>query len=369
MTLFRKELTDLLRPLLQPPGMNQQLVDALDKLLDRAGVPRDGATPSDPAAGGVAVAGTAVGATPAAHFRKELTDLCRPLLKPPGFTQALVDALDKLLDRAGMPRDGVAAAPPAPAPAAHAAAAAPTPPAPAATPAAPATAAPGPAAGKLDVAALLKLLGLPPNAPFDATAKTALFARLSNRQAAPLTETDFTAVATSLGVSPNMIKAVRKVEAPRGSFDDQGRPTILYERHVFSRNSGRRFDASHPTLSSTTPGGYGKFSIQYDKFADACALDPEAAFKACSWGAFQVLGENAVALGYASAYDMVQKLLVSEAAHLDSFVRFVRTNGLVDKLRACRAGDPASCVPFVKAYNGKDFAKNNYHVNLANAAK
>jgi hypothetical protein len=166
-----------------------------------------------------------------------------------------------------------------------------------------------------------------------------------------------------------MIKAVRKVEAPRGSFDDEGRPTILYERHVFSRNSGRRFDASHPILSSRTQGGYGKFSIQYDKFADACALDPEAAFKACSWGAFQVLGENAVALGYASAYDMVQRLLVSEAAHLDSFIRFVRTNKLVDKLRACRAGDPASCVPFVKAYNGKDFAKNNYHVNLANAAR
>lgn len=351
MTLFRKELTDLLRPLLQPPGMTQQLVDGLDKLLDRAGVPRDGAAPSPPAAGGVAAAGTP------AH-RKELTDLLRPLLKPPGITQALVDTLDKLLDRAGVPRDGAAAAPAAPAA-----------PAPATVPPVQATPAPAAPAGKLDRAALLKLLGLPPNAPFDAAAKKALFDRVSNRQAAPLTEADFTAAATSLGVSPNMIKAVRKVEAPRGSFDDQGRPTILYERHVFSRNSGRRFDASHPTLSSTKPGGYGKFSIQYDKFADACALDPEAAFKACSWGAFQVLGENAVVLGYASAYDMVQKLLVSEAAHLDSFVRFVRTNRLVDKLRACRAGDPASCVPFVKAYNGKDFAKNNYHVNLANAAR
>jgi hypothetical protein len=290
-------------------------------------------------------------------FRKELTDLLRPRLQPPGMTQELVDALDALLDRAGVPRDGTA---PAPAPAA-----------PAPAPAAPAPAAPvaaGPA-GKLDVAALIKLLGLPPGAPFDAAAKQALFARLSNPGAAALIEADFKATATALGVSANMIKAVRKVEAPRGSYDDKGRPTILYERHVFSRNSGHRFDASHPTLSSRTPGGYGAYAIQYDKLADACALDPEAAFKACSWGAFQILGENAVSLGYASAWDMVQKLLVSEAAHLDSFVRFVRTNNLVDALRACRAGDPASCIPFVKAYNGKDFAKNNYHVNLANAAK
>jgi hypothetical protein len=357
MSLFRKELTDLLRPLLQPPGMTQKLVDALDDFLDRAGVPRDGAALAAGGAAG-AGAGAGVGAAPAAHFRKELTDLCRPQLKPPGFTQALVDTLDELLDRAGVPRDGVAAASSPSAPAGPA-------------PASPTPAAPVPAAptGKLDGAMLRKLLGLLPDAPFDAAARKALFARLSNRQAAPLTEADFAAAAASLGVSPNMIKAVRKVEAPRGSFDDEGRPTILYERHVFSRNSGRRFDASHPILSSRTQGGYGRFSIQYDKFADACALDPEAAFKACSWGAFQVLGENAVALGYASAYDMVQRLLVSEAAHLDSFVRFVRTNKLVDKLRACRAGDPASCVPFVKAYNGKDFAKNNYHVNLANAAR
>jgi hypothetical protein len=152
MSLFRKELTDLLRPLLQPPGMTQKLVDALDDFLDRAGVPRDGAAPSALAAGGVAGAG--VGAAPAAHFRKELTDLCRPQLKPPGFTQALVDTLDELLDRAGVPRDGVAAASSPSAPAGPA-------------PAAPAPAAPVPAAptGKLDGAMLRKLLGLLPDAP------------------------------------------------------------------------------------------------------------------------------------------------------------------------------------------------------------
>jgi len=116
------------------------------------------------------------------------------------------------------------------------------------------------------------------------------------------------------------------------------------------------------------PGGYGKFSAQYGKLAQAAALDPEAAFRACSWGAFQVLGENAVALGYPSAFAMALSLTESEAAHLDSFVRFVRANKIVDALRGCRPGDPASCIPFVKVYNGAGFRAFSYHEKLANAA-
>ena len=98
------------------------------------------------------------------------------------------------------------------------------------------------------------------------------------------------------------------------------------------------------------------------------ALDPEAAFRACSWGAFQVLGENAASIGYASAFDMALALTESEAAHLDCFVRFIRSKGLVPALKAARPGDPASCVAFVKGYNGKGYAQNQYHIKLAQAA-
>jgi N-acetylmuramidase len=285
-----------------------------------------------------------------ADFRKELTDLLRPQLKPPGFTQDLVDAIDALLDRAGVPRD--AAPEPAPAPA----------PAPAPVPAS----AP---AGRLDVAGLRARLGLAAGAGFDAAARAALFARLANKMAPALTDADLAGAAATLGVSAKIIAAVRKVETARDPFDDDGRPTILYERHVFARQSAHRFDKANPALSSKTPGGYGKFSAQYGKLGEACALDPEAAFQACSWGAFQVLGENAVAIGYPSAFDMALALTVGEAAHLDCFVRFVTANKLVAALRACKAGDPASCIPFVRAYNGPEFAKNDYHVKLANAAR
>lgn len=177
---------------------------------------------------------------------------------------------------------------------------------------------------------------------------------LTNRNAPALTADDIRAAATGLGVPTGHIKGVRKVEAPRGPFDEQGRPSVLYEPHVFSRQSGNRFDGTHPHLSyrKWKPGAYGPFSAQYPKLLDACALDPGAAFKACSWGAFQVLGENAEDLGYQDAFAMVVELAKGEAAHLDSFVRFVRHKKAVDELRACRPRDAKSCEPFVAIYNG-----------------
>jgi hypothetical protein len=233
----------------------------------------------------------------------------------------------------------------------------------------------------------LRLLGVevePPPAPvvippapptgFEGLSWADMLARITNTKAAALTDDDYEAAAASLGngVTIHHMKASKKVEAPRGSFDDSGRPSILYERHVFSRNTNPkgRFNDSHPNLSALKgygPGGYGAFSAQYAKLEQAYALDSEAAFEACSWGAFQVLGENAASLGYPSARAMAVELAKSEAAHLDSYVRFIKVNGLADDLGRCRAGDPDSCIPFVEGYNGHGFRQFNYHIKFAEA--
>ena len=224
----------------------------------------------------------------------------------------------------------------------------------------------------MDIRELQRRIGATPDGVFGPASRAALFATLANLHAPAATQADFERVAADLGAAPKMIMAVRKVEAPRGAFDDEGRPSILFERHVFARSTAPpgRFNGSHPALSGKPygAGGYGPFSAQYMRLAAACALDPGAAFKACSWGAFQVLGENAEALHYDSAFDMAIALTVSEAAHLDCFARFVKANGLVDELRACRAGDAASCIPFVKRYNGPGFAEFGYHRKLAESA-
>jgi hypothetical protein len=225
---------------------------------------------------------------------------------------------------------------------------------------------------RLTIKALQRRIGVDDDGKFGSKSKTALGWLFSRAEVKPLTDTDFVTVAQSLGVSPAIIRAVRKVEAPRGAFDTMGRPSVLYERHVFMRNCAPKavFNASNPDLSGQPygPGGYGPFSAQWDRFAAACALDPHAAFSACSWGAFQNLGENWEALGYLSPFDMAYSLTTGEGAHLDCFARFVRANGLEDELRACKPGDAESCIPFVSRYNGEGFRAFNYHEKLAQAA-
>lgn len=221
----------------------------------------------------------------------------------------------------------------------------------------------------MDVVGLQIRLGVTADGIFGPRSRAALLARFTNLAAPRLTDDDIAALASRWDVPATHIKGVRQVEAPRGPYDALGRPTLLYERHKFRSHTTppRRFDASHPVLSGRPygPGGYGPYSGQIDRLAAACALDPGAAFKACSWGSFQVLGENAVVLGYDSAFDMAESLVTGEASHLETFARFVETYRLVDAFRDCRPNDPASCVPFVKRYNGAGYASFGYDKKLA----
>lgn len=206
---------------------------------------------------------------------------------------------------------------------------------------------------------------------FGQRSRAALDARLTNRNAPALTEADFKAAADRLGVPVGHIRGIRRVEAPRGPYEDSGKPSILYERHKFRAACVPPgcYDKSHPQLSGGPygRGGYGLFSAQYGRLYDAIALDPHAAFSACSWGAFQVMGEWAVPLGYGSPYDMAKSLTTGEAAHLETFVRYVEHFKLVDELRACKRGDPESCRAFAAGYNGSGYRQFEYHKKLAAA--
>jgi len=57
-----------------------------------------------------------------------------------------------------------------------------------------------------------------------------------------------------LKVEPEVLMAFTKVEAPKGPFLPTGQPTILFEAHVFSRNTRpkHKYDETHPTISSRT---------------------------------------------------------------------------------------------------------------------
>ena len=176
--------------------------------------------------------------------------------------------------------------------------------------------------------------------------------------------------AEELGCESEVIEAVLIVESINGSgFLPDGRVKILYERHVAARvleKRGNRVSEilqQHPQLAKLIgfapykPGEYGKVTEQWAKLQKLAELpvsdSEECAIMACSWGAFQVLGENYESLKYDSAQAFRAAVQTPEG-QLDAFVRYIKTNKLQDALKK------RDWAAFARGYNGKNYAKFGY---------
>jgi hypothetical protein len=167
--------------------------------------------------------------------------------------------------------------------------------------------------------------------------------------------------AQRLGVDGRTIKAVAAVESNGEGFLRDGRPKILFERHVFHRLTEGRFDASSPEVSNAQAGGYVGNEGEYPRLYRALQLDGEAAVQSVSWGAFQLMGFNWKACGEKSLYGFLLAMHHNEDAHLALAMEFMRSKGLAPYLqRRDWAG-------FAKIYNGPAYAKNQYDTKLAKA--
>lgn len=192
--------------------------------------------------------------------------------------------------------------------------------------------------------------------------------RYVNTKAPAITDADIAKAAAELNVSPAHIRMVRKVESGGKSFDDRGRPVILFEPHIFHRRTAGKWSPSDFSYAAWRAKPYpAGFDGRWAQMGKAAAHDEGAALESASWGLFQIMGFHWKALGYASVQDMVQAMTASEAGHLDALVRFIQVNGLTGALRKCRPGDPDSCRDFARGYNGGGYAKNNYHAKMAKA--
>lgn len=139
-----------------------------------------------------------------------------------------------------------------------------------------------------------------------------------------LSNEDFCKAVQLLNCSVAAIKAVAEVESRGDGFDRQNRPKILFERHKFAKYTNGKFNASHPHISSWTPGGYGRASQQYDRFTEAFMLDPTAAMLSTSWGKFQIMGFNFAICGFKTVDDFVFAMQESESRHLEAFANYMK---------------------------------------------
>jgi hypothetical protein len=198
-----------------------------------------------------------------------------------------------------------------------------------------------------------------------------------------ISEEDWATAAETVNCEVAVIKAFAHVETKRAPFDQFLRPVIQYERHKFARHTHHRFDATNADISGKayTSAKFTKdgtpiaatdryVSDAYARFERAYLLDADAAIQACSWGMFQVLGENYSDMQIDSSGKFMQMACTSEREHLlGLFVPYAMArhdpkyghgtlrNALIQKNWANAAW----------LYNGPDYQKNDYANKLKDA--
>lgn len=192
--------------------------------------------------------------------------------------------------------------------------------------------------------------------------RQAIVAAFTNTCAEAVTDSDIATLASRLGCSAKQLRAMAKVESGGSAFDKQGRPKILFERHLFYRHAA----TSHPpsAWNNPQPGGYNEDS--WDKLTRAACQDVDAAFGAVSWGKFQVLGLHWRGLGYPSPIEMAYSTVTSEAAHYEMLARYIERFNLKAAL-ANLSTNPDDNRALAKGYNGPAYARFKYHTKLAEA--
>ncbi len=183
-----------------------------------------------------------------------------------------------------------------------------------------------------------------------------------------LTRQQIVDAAVANGLEPAALRAVIAVESGGSGYIADGRVKILFERHVLWKRLHTRGIDPRP-LAEALPGlcgsrwdpttyPYGKSGAnQYTRIQHvldwASANDPahwesykKAAYEACSWGLFQMMGYHYQACGYANVYTLKHAFEESEANQLAAILTWMGGNGLLTKL------EQKQWRAFVRGYNG-----------------
>ena len=185
-----------------------------------------------------------------------------------------------------------------------------------------------------------------------------------------LTEADYQHAADLLYVEVAAIKAVLEVETGnKGGFLAVGKPTILFEGHIFwSQLKKRGIDpakyqkGNEDILYPSWTKQYYKGGLaEYDRLERARAIHGEAADSSASWGLAQIMGFNYSVCGSKTVAEFVEQMSKSEGNQLDLFVRFLQGNKWDVYLRNLDWKE------FARHHNGSGYAQNQYDKKLEKA--
>lgn len=179
------------------------------------------------------------------------------------------------------------------------------------------------------------------------------------------TELTIINLAEKFSMNSAVAHAIVAVESSgKGFYDNTLIPVVRLENHQFSKYSKKKFDKSHPNLSSSViTNAYNKKGIaEFIRFNEAFKLDEEAAIKATSWGMGQIMGFNHEICDV-SLRTFISNMFESEYKQLEMMFMFLKNHNK----KLINIANKLDWNTFALYYNGKDYAKLKYHIKLEKA--
>jgi hypothetical protein len=165
------------------------------------------------------------------------------------------------------------------------------------------------------------------------------------------------------------ILAVIEVESAGKIYavvNGRNEPLIRFEGHYFDRRVVKiaQARARLQGLASPKAGAVKNPASQAARWKlleRAAALDKQAAYESTSWGIGQVMGSHWKILGFKFVLELVETARRGVDGQLDLMMRYVEKTGLIPALQN------QNWKAFARGYNGPAYAKNAYHIKLAEA--
>lgn len=205
-----------------------------------------------------------------------------------------------------------------------------------------------------------------------------------------INEDEWTAIAKTLNCEVAVLKAFAEVESGgKSSFwrlnNGEGAriPAILYERHYFSKLTKGTHDKEHPDISwrvgyrkKANLGSnddamhdgkvdaedvYSDFASSYLRLIKAFRLNPEAALRSCSWGKFQIMGDNFALCSAKDVDGFVTSVCTSEIKQIALVAEFIRNKPRVWKNPKNKSLGKE--ISLLDAVNTKDWAAIAFNYN------
>jgi hypothetical protein len=174
-------------------------------------------------------------------------------------------------------------------------------------------------------------------------------------------------LANDLTVDPNIVNAVYLTESSGDGYLKSGRPKILVEGHVIWKYLVKNKIDPNKYLPKYNDVVYKKWTKafykggekEYTRLYKAMEIHEDSALCGTSFGAFQVLGENYIDLGYPDVKTFVLKMCQGYHEQLEILGQYLKFKKLIIPMKE------RNWTKIASVYNGPGYKANRYDEQMA----